>query len=130
MALEQPPMGMQPTGYGQQMPQQQQQQRPQLLQPQPTGMYQQNQSFNSLSSPQQFSSPPPLPIQFNPTSPASSLPAKSTTSQFEPSNVFASMKPGGFQNGTGPQESGRYDALRAQPTGAGALLSFLSLPSF
>ena len=75
------------------------------LQPQATGMYnqplQQQQSFNA--QPNRFS-----PVQFNPAPPPPqpTTPTSSTTAQFQPSNVFASMKPGGFANGTGPQEPG------------------------
>lgn len=120
-------MQMQPTGvYG--------------LQPQATGMYNQTPSYNP--QPNRFS-PQPSPIQFNPTPPpVQAQSPESTTMQFQPSSVFASMKPGGFTNGNGPQEPGallasvpspcisltdfiigRYDALRPQATGQGSLLS-------
>ncbi|BGP47678.1 hypothetical protein JCM10450v2_003543 [Rhodotorula kratochvilovae] len=77
-----------------------------------------------------FQSPPPQqqqPIQFNPLPPShqqqqqsSNTVASTGTAHNAPSNVFAAMKDGTFAAGKThlpPQDSGRYDALRAQPTG-------------
>ncbi|KAI5478046.1 hypothetical protein MNV49_005509 [Pseudohyphozyma bogoriensis] len=125
----QAPMSMQPTGFMQ--PQQTgfvQPQQTGFMQPQPTGFlqpqatampYQQQQSFNT--TPGRFS--PAQPVQFNPTPPppqTSAPPTSSTTAQFQPNNIFASMKDGTFAAGSsklGPQDSSKYDALRPQPTG-------------
>jgi hypothetical protein len=106
--------------------------------PSPTGVYQPN----NQSIPARFSSPS-QPIQFNPLPPSASTSTpsptgSSATAQFQPSNVFASMKQGGLLNANSPQESSqssllfdlvtcitnvcssdKYDALRAQPTGMG-----------
>lgn len=75
------------------------------------------------------------PIQFNPMPPNSSSTSSShgggasnssssssKAAQFEPGNIFSSMKDGTFASGSvklPPQDASRYDALRAQPTGMG-----------
>jgi hypothetical protein len=77
-------------------------QQPPYQQPQPTG-------YNGI--PQRFSPAPPTPqpIQFNPLPPSSSVATPtgpSATAQFQPSNIFSSMKDGSFANGSttlGPQ---------------------------
>ena len=106
-------MQMQPTGS----PNYLQHQPTGFLQQQPTGFqpsYQQQQqqqqqqpSFNPV--PSRFSPAPPMPpIQFNPAPPPqiSAPPASSTTAQFQPSNIFSSMKDGSFAKGSqlGPQD--------------------------
>ncbi|GAA5877710.1 hypothetical protein JCM3774_006651 [Rhodotorula dairenensis] len=110
-------MHMQPTGFGGM----QHQQQSGFMQPQATG-------FNGSSMYNQ--APPPLqqqqphtPIEFNPMPPSSShanTVASSGASHNAPSNVFAAMKDGTFAAGSThlpAQDSSRYDALRAQPTG-------------
>lgn len=80
---------------------------PNFLQPQATGYqqpYQQPQQFNSTPVPSRL-------VEFNPLPPqqSSAPPASSTSAQFTPSNVFASMK--------GGQDANKYDALRPQAQG-------------
>ena len=137
------PMGMQPTGSPSFLQNQPTGFQPQAtgnyLQAQPTGFMapqstgmsfqsqqQQQQGYNQV--PQRFSPAPPQqqqqqPVQFNPLPPGQSSaapPASSTTAQFQPSNIFSSMKDGTFAKGSttlGPQDPTKYDALRPQMTG-------------
>ncbi|KAL8280638.1 hypothetical protein RQP46_006961 [Phenoliferia psychrophenolica] len=115
------PMGMQPTGSPNFMLQQQQPQQS-FIPPQMTGFQQQQPAPSSYNQvPGRFPSPA-QPIQFNPMPPPHSQapPAATATAQFQPNNIFASMKDGSFAKGSsqlGPQEPGKYDALRPQPTG-------------
>lgn len=147
------PMGMQPTGSpnflqnqptGYQQPQQTGFQQPQqtgfqqpqqtgYMQPQATGIGFQPQQQGYQQTPQRFSPAPPhqQPVQFNPLPPGqatSAPPASSTPAQFDPTNIFSSMKDGSFVtkgSNLGPQEPSRYDALRPQPTGMRELLCSL-----
>lgn len=134
-------MGMQPTGFMQPQPTGfAQPQQTGFMQPQPTGMspfgnqHAVQTGFNPVPSrfspspslPQQQQQQQPQPIQFNPMPPSSSpAPPTQTSSkaaQFEPGNIFSSMKDGTFAKGSvklGPQDGSRYDALRPQPTGMG-----------
>lgn len=138
--LQNQPTGFQPqaTGFQPQATGFQPQQTGSFMQPQPTGFMapqatgmsfqsqQQQQGYNQV--PQRFSPAPPHqqqqpPVQFNPLPPgqtSAAPPASSTTAQFQPSNIFSSMKDGTFAKGStslGPQDPTKYDALRPQMTG-------------
>ncbi|SCV67798.1 BQ2448_5409 [Microbotryum intermedium] len=118
-------MQPQPTGYMQQP------QPTGFMLPQPTG-YNPQASVFGQQQPAPFQQPPQQPqqpqqqqpIQFNPMPPSSngSAPAQNAnkSAQFEPTNIFASMKDGTFASGStqlGPQQANKYDSLRPQPTG-------------
>lgn len=123
--FQQPPqmtMSMQPTGFSsaQQMPTFLQSQPTGFLQPQGTGVFQNQQPQSQYNQiPARFSPAPP--VQFNPTPPSThSAAASSTTEQFKPNNIFASMKDGSFAGNSsqlGPQNSSMrfYSLDRRQP---------------
>ena len=111
-------MQMQPTGFGGM----QHQQQSGFMQPQATG-FGGSSMYNQAQQQQQPQQQPHAPIEFNPMPPSSTgahTVASSGASHNAPSNVFAAMKDGTFAAGSThlpPQDSSRYDALRAQPTG-------------
>ncbi|KDE05187.1 hypothetical protein MVLG_04429 [Microbotryum lychnidis-dioicae p1A1 Lamole] len=132
------PAQPQPSGFMQPQPTGFMQPRPTgYIQPQPTGfIVSQPTGYNPQASvfgqqPQpQFQQPRPQqpaqqPIQFNPMPPNSNNSSNNSqtatkTAQFEPTNIFASMKDGTFASGStqlGPQQANKYDSLRPQPTG-------------
>ncbi|GAA99423.1 uncharacterized protein L969DRAFT_93884 [Mixia osmundae IAM 14324] len=117
----------QQTGYQQPMqtglyPQQGQLQQMGMMQPQQTGY--QSPAPALQQPPQQtgFGQQAPIPSlsTFGPQNGASSAGQSTGSTQYQPSNVFASMKAGTFGNKSsqlGPQSEQKYDVLRAQPTG-------------
>lgn len=124
--------GGQPQGFQPQQTGFQPQQQQGFMQPQATGFGQSQNSFYSQPQQQQQQQP----VQFNPMPPSATgatTVASSSGTHNAPTNVFASMREGTFAKGSThlpAQDANKYDALRPQQTGFGALSFSFAPPMF